>query len=72
LARLHRCLDENELDEIVQLNNAIAGLYAERDILTKIPTWPWRADLFAAFLSIVILPIILFVLQFALSRWLAG
>lgn len=70
LARLHRCLDDNELGEIVQLNNAIAGLYAERDILTKIPTWPWRTDLFTTFLSIIVLPVILFIIQFALTRWL--
>lgn len=72
LGRLHRCLDDNELGEIVQLNSAIAGLYAERDILTKIPTWPWRADVFTAFLSIVVLPVVLFLIQFALQHWLGS
>jgi hypothetical protein len=72
LARLHQHLADNDLGEIVQLNSAIAGLYAERDILTRIPTWPWRADLFTAFLSIVVLPVILFLIQFALTRWLGS
>lgn len=40
LASLHRCLDNNALAEVAQLNSAIVGLNAERDILTKIPTWP--------------------------------
>jgi hypothetical protein len=69
LARLHRCLDDNALAEVAQLNSAIVGLNAERDILTKTPTWPWRAGVFTGFLSIVALPIMLFLLQLLLARW---
>lgn len=69
LVSLHRCFDENALGEVEQLNSAIVGLNAERDILTRIPTWPWRAGMLTGFLSIVILPIILFVLQIVLARW---
>jgi hypothetical protein len=69
LASLHRCLDDKSLAEVAQLNSAIVGLNAERDILTKIPTWPWRAGMFTGFLSIVVLPIVLFILQFVLARW---
>jgi hypothetical protein len=69
LASLHRCLDDNALAEVAQLNSAIGGLNAERDILTKIPTWPWRAGMLTGFLSIVVLPIMLFILQFVLARW---
>jgi hypothetical protein len=71
LARLHRCLDENALEGVPHLNGAIAGLAAERDLLSKIPTWPWRPGTFAGFLSIIVLPIALFVVQLLLSRWLA-
>jgi hypothetical protein len=69
LAGLHRCLDDNALAEVAQLNSAIVGLNAERDILTKIPTWPWRAGMLTGFLSIVVLPIMLFILQLVLARW---
>jgi len=69
LARLHRALDDNALEDVAQLNNAIAGLNAEREILAKIPTWPWRAGMFTGFLSIVVLPILLFLLQLFLARW---
>jgi hypothetical protein len=69
LASLHHCLDDDALAEIAQLNSAIVGLNAERDILTKIPTWPWRAGMLTAFLSIVVLPIMLFILQLVLARW---
>lgn len=70
LARLHRYLDGNSLAEVPQLNSVIAGLTAEREILAKIPTWPWRAGMFTGFLSIVVLPIVIFLLQLALARWL--
>jgi hypothetical protein len=69
LARLHRSFDDNVLAEVAQLNSAIAGLNAERDILTRIPTWPWRAGMLTGFLSIVVLPIMLFLLQLVLARW---
>jgi hypothetical protein len=72
LKNFHQCLDDNVLVEMDQLNHAIAGLNAERDILGKIPTWPWRAGMLTGFLSIVVLPILLFLLQFLLARWLSN
>jgi hypothetical protein len=72
LASLHRCFDDNGLAEVAQLNSVIVGLNAERDILTKIPTWPWRAGMLTGFLSIVVLPIMLFILQLVLARWLGS
>lgn len=70
LAQLHRRLDDNDFEEMAQLNDALAGLTAEGKILAEIPTWPWRAGLFTGFLSIVVLPIILFIIQVVLGRWL--
>jgi hypothetical protein len=70
LARLHRQIDENSLEEVSKLNEALKGLTTEREILAKIPTWPWRPGLFAGFLSVVVIPIVLFLLQFGLTQWL--
>jgi uncharacterized RDD family membrane protein YckC len=72
LASLHRCLDDNALADVAQLNNALVGLHAEREILTKTPTWPWRAGMFTGCLSIVVLPIMLFILQLVLARWFSS
>jgi hypothetical protein len=69
-ARLHRCLDENDMGPVTQLKDAMLGLSAERNILTQIPTWPWRAGTLAAFLSATILPIVLFIIQFVISSLL--
>ena len=48
-----------------------AAFVADRDILAAIPTWPWRPGLFASFVSIIVLPVVLFLIQFFLGRWLA-
>lgn len=72
LARLHRALDAGEMSGMDQLNDAVAVLNAERDILTKIPTWPWRAGTLPKFLSAVALPIVLFFVQLVIEKWLGG
>jgi len=72
LARLHRCLDEDEMGEMEQLNHALTGLAAEREILTRIPTWPWRAGTLTTFLSAIVLPIVLFLVQLVIESLIGG
>jgi hypothetical protein len=66
---LYRPVNKNALQETSLVNEALKGLTAEGKILERIPTWPWRPGLFAGFISIILLPIVLFLLQFALERW---
>jgi hypothetical protein len=70
LERLHRCLDDNEIGEVDQINSAMSALNAERDILARIPTWPWRSGTLTSFLSVMVLPIILFLIQLVIENWL--
>ena len=72
LLRLHHHVDENTLQEVSLLNEALKGLASEREILGRIPTWPWRPGLFGSFISIILLPVVLFLIQFALGRWLGS
>jgi hypothetical protein len=72
LDRLHRCLDDNELGEMEQLSDAIANLNAEREILTKIPIWPWRAGTLTSFLSAIVLPIVLLLIQVIIESFFGG
>jgi hypothetical protein len=71
LERLHRRVDDDKLADVEQLNISLAGLKAEGEILAKIPTWPWRPGLLTGFLSIVVLPIVLVLIQLALGNWMA-
>lgn len=70
LAELHHAIEHKASAEVARLNDILTALNAEQTILEKIPTWPWRAGLFAGFLSIVVLPIILILFQLVLSRLL--
>ncbi|HSB90612.1 MAG TPA: hypothetical protein VLD63_11370 [Anaerolineales bacterium] len=70
LARVNKAVDDNSLEQVSKLNDALKALTSQREILARIPTWPWRPGLFAGFVSIIVLPVVLFLLQFALGRWL--
>lgn len=72
LARLHHLVDERELSEADQLNSVLEGLSIESRILEKIRTWPWNTETLTGFLSAIILPIILFLVQIAIQKWLNG
>jgi hypothetical protein len=70
LGRLHRSLDEAQMPGMDQLDHALAALNAERDALNKIPILPWRGATLSAFLSAILLPLVLCVLQMIIARWL--
>jgi hypothetical protein len=72
LSQLHHKIDENKLEELNRLNDAISSLSAEREVISKIPTWPWRAGTLTSFTTAILLPIILFIIQVVLGRWLGG
>jgi hypothetical protein len=72
LERLHQALDRHTPEDYEKLNDALASLEAEGEILKKISTWPWRQGMFAGFLSAIVLPIVLFLLQLALGNFLGG
>ncbi len=70
LRRLHRQLDQDDLTRIGEVKDALAALAAERDTVEKIPTWPWRAGTAGGLLSALALPLLLFLIQLFLKRWL--
>ncbi len=70
VGRLHHSLDGNELAEAEHLSSALAGLKVEHDILAEIRTWPWRPGLLTSFVSVILLPIILFLVQLAIQKWI--
>lgn len=70
LVQLYRSVDENKLGDVAQFNSTITTLNTARSVLEKIPTWPWRAGLFASFLSVVLLPTAIFVFQLVIGHWL--
>lgn len=51
-------------------NHAMASLSAELGLLDKASTWPWQAGALRSFLTAVMLPLMVWLVQQVLSRWL--
>lgn len=63
LAQLHNRVDAWEIGDIELVNEVLAALAVEREVLQKIPTWPWRAGTLTGFLSALLLPVALMIIQ---------
>ncbi|MEJ2757916.1 MAG: hypothetical protein P8046_05475 [Anaerolineales bacterium] len=72
LTQLHQRIDQKDTGEIGQINDALAGLNTERDILAKISTLPFSTNTLRGFLSAIVLPIALLLVQISIQKWLDG
>jgi hypothetical protein len=70
--RLHQSIDNNQLVEGDLLNKVLAGLNMEHDFLKSLPTWPWRPGTLTSFLSALVLPVILLLIQLMIQQWFGG
>ncbi len=61
-------VDRQELSDIATLQAAFMSLNAVRDMLLKVQTWPWRPGTFSTFLTVLGVPLILYVVTRLLSR----
>lgn len=68
LATLNREVDAGDLARADGLNKTLASLVLQRDILAKLPTWPWSTATLRAFGSAILLPLGIFLAQQALTR----
>ncbi len=71
IAEIYGRVDAGELDRMDELHVTMASLEIGRSMLTRIPTWPWRPETLRGFISALLLPLVVFVLQFVLQRFLA-
>jgi hypothetical protein len=67
---LRRCVQANELSNIAALNQAAATLVIEETRLDKVPTWPWQPETPRLLATAVLLPIVLWLIQQTLGRFL--
>lgn len=68
ISALHRSVDRDDLAQADALNKTLASLVSERDILERLPTWPWRSGTLGAFVTALGLPIVLFLITRYLDR----
>lgn len=68
LGRIHQAVDADDLGRAEQLRQTLTAVLSERDVLTRLHTWPWSAGTFGGFASALILPIALIVLTQFVDR----
>lgn len=65
---IHAAVDAQDGEAIEARNRALSTLIAERDLVNRIPTWPWSTGALTGFVSAVFLPIGLWIVTRALER----
>ena len=71
IAELHRRVDEGELDKMNDLSMTMTNLEMELNSLKKIHTWPWQPETVRWLITALVLPLGLWLIQFALQRILS-
>lgn len=67
-SELHRRIDADEVGGLGPLREVMDALLVEREVVAKIPTWPWQPGTLAGFLVAVVLPLIVWGVQTVLQR----
>ncbi|MBF8290089.1 MAG: hypothetical protein HW391_1057 [Chloroflexi bacterium] len=60
-------MDTGERSRIGELNTTLASILAQREILAKLPTWPWSAGTLRGFVTAILLPMTIFLVQRGVS-----
>ena len=68
LAEISRRARAVDLTDADALNKQLSSLVIQRDVIARIPTWPWEAATLRAFVTAVLLPIALWFVFRALDR----
>jgi hypothetical protein len=71
IADLHRRVDDGDLEGMSDLNMALVSLEIEEAALRKISTWPWQPETVRYLMTALLLPLVLWVVQFLLQRVLS-
>ena len=72
VVELHGQLDQGVLDQMEDLNFAIASLEIELNMLKRIRTWPWEPETLQILVTALALPLGLWIIQLIFERLLGG
>ena len=68
LEELDRDIDARKLSGLGPLRDAVRAVLDEREIVAKLPTWPWSVGTARGFISAILLPLALFLVQRFLAQ----
>lgn len=72
ITRVHRHQDVSDLGDLDGLKTLLDTLMVEREMVAKLPTWPWQPGTLAGFASALLLPLAIWFFQQILMQWLPG
>lgn len=64
---LYARVDSLDLHDADAVNKTVSSLVATRELIAKMPTWPWRHETFTFFFSALTLPVVVFLIQMFLK-----
>jgi hypothetical protein len=70
LAELNRDIDTRDLARADALNKTLSSVLQQRDVLARLPTWPWSAGTFRGFVTAILLPLAIFLIQRVLLQFM--
>jgi len=68
LGALHEDASKLDLSRADGLNKLLGSALQEREVLARLPTWPWQATTLRGFMSALLLPVAVYVLARAAER----
>lgn len=68
LARLHARVDGENVADADKIAHQISSVAAEREAISHLSTWPWEATTITGFLTTLVLPVLLWLVQRLLGR----
>jgi len=68
--RLHVAINHDSLTDIDQLRLAVAALKEQREVLERLPVWPWRGQTIRGLVPALLVPLIVYLSQRLLSMTL--
>ena len=66
--QLHQAVDSGKLERVDPLHKALEALQAENVELGKVPTWPWAPGTLRNLMGAVLLPMLLWLVQYGLQK----
>jgi hypothetical protein len=67
-ADLHRRTDAGNYQRMDDMNKTLASLEIERTTLARVPTWPWQPATLRGLLAALVLPVVIWLIQYALQK----
>jgi hypothetical protein len=69
-SRLHQAVDAGKLERVDPLHKVLGALQSEAAEVAKVATWPWSPGTLRNLAGAVLLPVVLWLIQFGLGRLL--